>query len=130
MLRPSTIRNEAKWVSDCTKIRARALELIEGKISLIEAAITLQKLTNWTHARSDSDLSVFMRFLGDLNGLPIGSERSYWALDALAREDVKIKAVVEKWRQPVLEAGSRLIERYSWSLKARAALRAAGHSSE
>ena len=101
MLRPATLRNELKWIKDCTKIRARAVDLIEGKISLIDAALALQKLAAWTHAQSDPDLLVFNRVLGDLLGLPIGSERSFWAPHALARDDLKIKAVVDKWQQPV-----------------------------
>jgi hypothetical protein len=66
--------------------------------------------------------------LGDLLGLPIGSERSYWAPHALARDDLKIKAVVDKWQQPALDAARRLVDRYAWSLEARAALRSAGHA--
>src|SRR5271156_5793698 len=76
MQRPSTIRNESKWIKDCSKIRARAFELIDGKISLIDASLALQKLALWTHAHSDPDLLVFHYVLGDLLGLPIGSERA------------------------------------------------------
>jgi hypothetical protein len=61
MQRPETLRNEPKWIKDCTKIRARALELIDGKISLIDAALALHKLAIWTHAQSDPDLSLFNR---------------------------------------------------------------------
>jgi hypothetical protein len=128
MQRPATIRNEPKWIKDCTKIRARALELLDGKISLIDAAVALQKLAVWTHAQSDPDLAVFNRILCDPLGLPIGAERSYWAPHALARDDLKIKAVVDKWQQPALDAARRLVDRYSWSLEARAAFRASGHS--
>ena len=128
MQRPETLRNEPKWIKDCTKIRARALELIDGKISLIDAALALHKLAIWTHALSDPDLSLFNRVLDDLLGLPIGSERSYWAAHALAREDLKIKAVVDKWQQPALDAAARLVDRYAWSLEARAVLRSAGHT--
>jgi hypothetical protein len=128
MQHPETIRNEPKWVKDCTKIRARALEFVEGKIGLIEAAVALQKLASWTHARSDPDLSLFNRIMDDLLGLPIGSERAYWAPHALVREDLKITAVIDKWRQPALDAARGLVDRYAWSLEARAALRSAGHS--
>jgi hypothetical protein len=128
MQRPETLRNEPKWIKDCTKIRARALEFIEGKISLIDAAVALQKLAIWTHAQSDPDLSLFNRVMHDLLDLPIGSERSYWAAHALAREDLKIKAVVDKWQQPALDAAGRLVDRYAWSLEARASLRSAGHA--
>jgi hypothetical protein len=127
MQRPETLRNEAKWIRDCTKIRARALELLEEKISLIDAALAFHKLAIWTHAQSDPDLSLFSRVNDDLLGLPIGPERAHWATYALDREDLKIKAVVDKWRQPALDAAGRLVERYAWSLEARAALRSAGH---
>ena len=121
------IRNEPKWIKDCTKIRARALELVDGKISLIDAAFALEKLAIWTHATSDPDLTVFKTLLNELIGLPIGSERSYWAAHALAREDLKINPIIEKWRKRGLDAARRLVDRYAWSLEARAELRAAGH---
>jgi hypothetical protein len=128
MQRPQSLRNESKWISDCTKIRARALEFIGEKISLIDAALALQKLAVWTHAESDPDLSVFSSILDDLLGLPIGSERSHWAAPALAHEDLKIKAIADKWQQPALDAARRLVDRYAWSLEARAALHSAGHA--
>jgi hypothetical protein len=127
MQRPETLRNEPKWIKDCTKIRARALELIDGKISLIDAAVALQKLAFWPHAQSDADLSVFIRINRDLMGLPTGSERTFWAAHALTREDLKIQAIVDKWQQPALDAARRLVDRYAWSLEARATLRSAGH---
>lgn len=128
MQRPNTLKNEPKWIKDCTKIRARALELVDRKISLIEAAVALQKLAFWTHAQSDPDLSVFISINRDLMGLPTGSERAYWAAHALAREDLKIQAIVDKWQHPALDAAKRLVDRYAWSLEARAALRSAGHA--
>ena|ERR1700678_4564006 len=127
MERPPTIRNEAKWIKDCTKIRARSLEFVEGRISLINAAMALQTLAFATLARSDQDLALFMHVNENLLGLPIGAERSYWAASALAREDEKIKIVVDKWQQPAIDAARRLVDRYAWSLEARAKLRTAGH---
>ena len=46
---------------------------------------------------------------------------------ALAREDVKIKAVVDKWQHRGLNAAVRLVNRYAWSLEARAGLRSTGY---
>jgi hypothetical protein len=56
MQRPATIRNEPKWIKYCTKIRARALDLIDGKMSLIDAASILWTLDIATHAQADTDL--------------------------------------------------------------------------
>jgi hypothetical protein len=102
--------------------------LLGGKIGLADAAAGLQTLAVWTHAQQDPDLSLFKRIMHELLGLPIGSERQYWAPHALARKDLKIKAVVDKWQQPALEAAGRIFDRYAWSLEARAALRSRGHS--
>jgi hypothetical protein len=130
MQRPAAIRNESKWIKDCTKIRARALELLDGKISLIDASLALRKLAIWTHAQSDPDLLLFDHILGDLSELPIGSERAYWAPHALVRDDLKIEVIVDKWQQRAHEAATRLVDRYTWSLEARAALRSAGNLDE
>jgi hypothetical protein len=73
-------------------------------------------------------LSVFDRIIADLEGLPIGSERSYLAGHALTREDSKIKVVVDKWQQPALDAARRLVDRFVWTLEASAGLRSSGHT--
>src|ERR1700689_5775305 len=45
-VRTQSIRNEPKWIKDCTKIRARALDFLEGRMNLIEAAVALQTLAS------------------------------------------------------------------------------------
>jgi hypothetical protein len=127
MDRPESIKNQPKWIKDCAKIRARALDFLEGRQSLPETAKNLQVLAIWTHAKSDSDLEIFQRIYADLSGLPVGSEREFWAPHALAREDVKIQAVEERWRARALAAAARLVTRYAWSLDARAKLRQKGN---
>jgi hypothetical protein len=103
------------------------LDFVEGRQSLPETARILSLLTMWTHAKSDPDLELFQRISGDFNGLPVGSERQFWAPHALVREDVKIQAVEERWREKALAAAARLVTRYAWSLDARAALRQNGN---
>jgi hypothetical protein len=53
MQRPAIIGNEIKY---CTKFRARALDLIHGKMSLIDAASALWTLDIATHAQADTHL--------------------------------------------------------------------------
>jgi hypothetical protein len=128
MKRPDTIRNEPKWIADCTKIRARACDLIEGRISLFVASQELNKLAIWTHAKDDADLSIFKIVYGEFVGIPVGPERTQWAPHALAREDLKIRNLEAIWRDKAIAAAKRLVERYAWSLEARAALRRTGGS--
>jgi hypothetical protein len=102
MDRPESIKNEPKWIKDCTKIRARALDFLEGRRSLPDAAKNLQVLAIWTRAKSDLDLEIFQRIYADLGGLPVGSQREFWAPHALAREDVNIQTVEKRWQDKAL----------------------------
>ncbi len=126
---PEGIHNEPLWIKHCTKIRARAEDYIEGRMGIFDTARALWALARWTRAEMDPDLLVFRRINDDIGSLPIGKVRDYWAPHALAREDVKILAIENNWRDAALAAANRLKERYAWSLEARAALRRAGGSS-
>lgn len=88
---PKGITDEPKWIRHCCQIYARAKELREGKISLIEASVALGPLASWTRTESERDFEVFRRLRDELIGLPIGRERKWWAARALAREDEKIR---------------------------------------
>jgi hypothetical protein len=130
MNRPDSIRNEAKWIVDCAKIRARARDLIEGRISLFEASEKLSMLAMRVHAKDDPDLWIFRLILGEFVGIPAGAERRHWAPHALVREDLKIRNLEAIWRDRAVVAAKRLVERYAWSLEARKALRRCGGSAE
>lgn len=120
---PKGITDEAKWIRHCCQIHARAKELREGKISLIEASVALGPLASWTRLESERDFEVFRRLRDELIGLPIGRERKWWAAHALAREDVKIQTIEDKWRSKAMKAAGNLEAKYAWSLAARTALR-------
>jgi hypothetical protein len=128
MNRPDSNRNEAKWIVDCTKIRARACDLIEGRISLFEASEQLNMLATMVHVKDDPDLSIFKLILGEFVGIPAGAEREHWAPHALAREDLRIRNLEAIWRDRAVVAAKGLVERYAWSLEARKALRRNGGS--
>lgn len=130
MKRPATIKNEPKWIVDCTKIRARACDLIDGRVSLFEASQKLKDLAIMTHAKDDADLAIFNIIYGEFVGLPAGVERKQWAAQALVREDVKIRSLEARWRDKAIAAAQRLVERYAWSLEARSALRRNGGAPE
>jgi hypothetical protein len=120
---PKGVTDEAKWIRHCCQIHARAKELREGKINLIEASVALGPLASWTRAESERDFEVFRQLRDELIGLPIGRERKWWAAHALAREDEKIQSIEDKWRSKAMKAAGNLEAKYAWSLAARAALR-------
>ncbi len=127
---PKGITDEPKWIRQCCQIYARAKELREGKISLIEASVALGPLASWTRAESERHFEVFRRLRDELIELPIGRERKHWAARALAREDKKIRAIEDKWRNKAMNAAGKLEAKYAWSLAARAALRKQGRKQQ
>jgi hypothetical protein len=126
MQRPEWITNEPQWIKHCCQIRARAEDLVAGRLGVIEAARALLPLIFWTRSQDDPDLAVFTRIDDESTVLPVGPERSQWAAHALEREDAKSRAIEEKWPDIALRAAQSLVERYAWSLEARAALRRQG----
>jgi hypothetical protein len=127
---PVGITNEGKWIRHCCVIYARACEVVEGKIGIIEAARAFMPLISWTRAGSDPDLAVFRHLNDAVIELPVGVERAMWAAHALAREDVKIRAIERKWHEKALRAARNIKDKYAWSLEARAALRKAAREAQ
>ena len=82
---PPGITNVPRWEEDCRKIHARARDLVDGKIGVIEAAEALHILVFWTKAQQDQDFAPFLRLWEDLIGLPIGSARILGQTRARAR---------------------------------------------
>jgi hypothetical protein len=124
--RPEWVTNEPLWIRHCSQIQATAEDLVAERIGVIQAARALLPLIFWTRAQGDPDLAVFTRIDDESAVLPVGPERSYWAAHALEREDSRIRAIEEQWRDEALRAGRSLVEKYAWSLEARAALRRQG----
>jgi hypothetical protein len=120
---PKGITDEPKWIRHCCQIHARAKDLREGKISLAEASVALGPLASWTRAESERDFEVFRQLRDELIELPVGPERKRWAADALAREDIKLRAIEDKWRSKAMKAAGNLEAKYAWSVAARTALR-------
>ena len=124
---PAGITNIPLWEEHCRKIHARAKDLIEGKLSVLNAAVAIERLVFPARAGTDADLLVFKTISHETIGLPIGPERQYWSEEALRREDQKIHALEERWKLVALASAQRLIERYSWALDARRLRRRSDH---
>lgn len=112
---PAGITNEALWRKNCRKIRARALDLLEGRLGVIETARAMLPLAYWAKVEGESEFLLFRAVASDTDDLPVGDVRSHWATDALEREDRRIEAAEEFWREKALSAAARLVERYQWT---------------
>jgi hypothetical protein len=125
---PSHIHNIPRWEEHCSMIRARALDFIEGRLSVIETARELSKLIIWTGLGNDADLEVFVAIDSETGTLPVGDVRKHWAKQALEREDVAINKAEDVYRAGALEAAQRLVDKFEWTLEARRERRRSGHT--
>lgn len=114
---PPGVRNEALWCKQCRMIRARALDLLEGRLGVIETARVMLPLAYWTKGQSEPEFLLFRAIASETDDLPVGNVRAYWSADALEREDVRIEAAENLWREQALSAAKKLIERYQWAVR-------------
>jgi hypothetical protein len=116
---PPGVRNEELWRKHCRKIRARALDLLEGRLGVIETARVMLPLAYWTKVQNEPEFLLFRAIASETDDLPVGDVRAHWAADALEREDVRIEAAEKLWLEQALSAAEKLIERYQWTIARR-----------
>jgi hypothetical protein len=113
MDRPIWVTNEQEWLANCREIVRRARDLIEGRANVIESARALFGLSFRVRAERDPDFQRFAGIDSESDALPVGPERDNWSRSALEREDAKIVAFQERWRDQAVESAKRLIEKYA-----------------
>ena len=68
---PEGVTNEPAWVGTCCKIRARAIDLLSGRLDVFVAALDLRELATWGRFDCDPDLQQFEPMLAETGALPI-----------------------------------------------------------
>ncbi|MEM5317591.1 hypothetical protein [Paraburkholderia sp. JHI869] len=116
---PPGVRNADLWRKHCRRIRARALDLLEGRLGVIETARLMLPLAYWTKVQNEPEFLLFRAIASETDDLPVGDVRAHWAADALEREDVRIEAAEKSWREQALSAAEKLVERYQWTIARR-----------
>jgi hypothetical protein len=66
------------------------MDLIEGRLGIIETARVLSKLKFLAGIENDADLDAFVAIDSETDELPVGGVRKQWAAHSLALQDVAI----------------------------------------
>ena len=101
----------------CRQIRTRAQDLPDGRVSIIEAARALVPLATRTRAGNTPAFQIFHAIDGETCFLPVDEVRNYWAPEALAREDITIRAAEERWRPQAIATATALVQQYAWGAR-------------
>lgn len=123
---PIGITHEELWREHCREIRARASDLLEGRLGVIETARALLPLAAWTKVDREPEFQLFSAIASESDALPIGAVRAYWSPEALVREDVRIREIESFWDDKARSAATVLIKRYGWTVLRKQSFRREG----
>ena len=112
---PSWVRNEASWNKRSRRLVARAKELIEERITVLETARWITKHRHWFRPENDPDFLTFTAIDSETDHLPLGTVRQHWASDALKTKDIEIQRAETQFRPQAIEAARNLIKKYGAS---------------
>jgi hypothetical protein len=94
-------------------VRARMLVLARGLVSgdlgVVAASRELMSYCDVPEPEIGAVLKVFVGIHSETDALPIGKVRSLWNSEALAREDLKIKAAEQRWHDQAVTAATQRI---------------------
>jgi hypothetical protein len=109
---PAWVKNKDSWRKQCRRLVARAKELIEGRIGLIESAREINKYGFWFQATEDPDFMVFHALHRETGQIPLGEVRKLWAPEGLLIEELKIQSAEMKFREKAQKAARNLVKKY------------------
>lgn len=98
--------------------RARALKvasgMLDGSVHYLEGAIELSSLRFEVGLpESDPDFLAFLGVASEIDHLPIGVARQYWAQEALIQHEPEIQQSIEWAKKVSLSECKSIIERFS-----------------
>jgi hypothetical protein len=95
------------------KVAAIAQEMLEGPTRIVDGALALDSLRHRVGLDEfDSDFLPFLNFADEVDHLPVGGERRFWAADILPRKEAELAEREAAFREDAFAACRRLIARF------------------
>jgi hypothetical protein len=90
-----------------------AVQILDGSLDVLEAAIEMHKLRWWVDVdEDDPDFAAFTLVESEIDALPVGPQRQYWSEDALARKEPELQRSREWARSTVEHECRNIIARF------------------
>lgn len=96
------------------KLVSNARAILTNQTGLPLGVQKMVKIVKWIeHIQPlDVDVEVFNDYYSKTAGIPIGTERLEWNIEALKKEDRKLHKLAEVYKDRILEKCSELIKAY------------------
>src|SRR5689334_15847762 len=90
-----------------------AESVLSGKVGVIEGSRLLWRLGSEWYGDHDPDFIIFVTVDSETDHLPVDDERKNWGEEALREKDEEIAKFEALYREPVLAACKRALERFN-----------------
>jgi hypothetical protein len=88
--------------------------MLDGRVTVVDGAIALDSLRHRVGLDPlDADFLPFLNFASEVDHLPVGAERQYWAPDVLPRKERELALREAEFREEALETCRRLLVRFA-----------------
>ncbi len=105
--------NPSKRDSGARKVVATARSIVTYQIGLSEGCRLMHRNFSWL-APYEKDLpTIFHEYLGQVVGLPLGSERLLWDRETLREKDLILEATNQRFRNQIFDECWALIDRFA-----------------
>lgn len=94
------------------KIVSVARAVLDGEVGIITGSRKLRRLGFELGDETEPDFITFIAVDSETDHLPIGRERENWSEEALRRKDIEVSESESLYRERVLKACERLVERF------------------
>ena len=95
--------------SEHRKARDVAQSLLDGRITVLEAARALVSLAHTDAVPDVADRRLIIAVESETDDLPVGEVRNLWAPDALKEKDIEIARAEALYRDDLLQAARRIV---------------------
>ena len=96
------------------KVVTIAQAMLDGSMRVVDGALALNSLRHRLGLDEfDNDFLPFLNFSDEMDHLPIGPEKQYWAADVLPSKEAEIARREAEFREEALEACRRLVGRFT-----------------
>jgi hypothetical protein len=104
----------ATIASNRDKVVAIAKAMLDGSMKVVDGALALNSLRHRVGLDEfDSDFLPFLNFADEVDHLPVGAERQYWAPDVLSCKQAELAQREASFREEALQACQRLLARFA-----------------
>jgi hypothetical protein len=103
-----SVHDEQRRKAKIRKIVAGARAIVTYQVGLPHGCVRLRRLLY----RFEIEYPVFEEYLAELEELPIGTERLYWAQDALRVRDEKLEKINRDFRNRIFDTCFEIIKSF------------------